>query len=216
MLPVSVVSQSPKIFCIGWHRTGTTSIGAALRRLGYRVGGWEPACGELIVKWHRGDLAPIMARAMAFEAFEDNPWPLVFAEMDAAFPQARFILTTRATEAVWLDSIRSHTAVRYPGRAERQMLIYGTADPVNDGDRYVARYLAHNAAVRSHFKDRPGKLLEMCFERGDGWAKLCLFLAKWPVPDEPFPHKNKSRSGRSEAGQNVSPHPPRGSRARPQ
>ena len=70
------------------------------------MGGWERACGDLVVDWYKGNLEPIRARALAFEAVEDNPWPLVFREMDAAFPDAKFILTTRVTAEKWLDSVR--------------------------------------------------------------------------------------------------------------
>jgi hypothetical protein len=97
-----------KVFCIGWQKTGTTSMGAALKILGYRVGGWESVNGQLVLSWHEGNLAPIIARAQKFEAFEDFPWPLVYRELDARFYASKFVLTVRKDEQTWLRSFRSH------------------------------------------------------------------------------------------------------------
>lgn len=179
----------PKVFCIGWHKTGTTSIGEGLRKIGYGVGSWHAAVGDLVFKWHEGKLGPIKARAEKFEALEDLPWPLVYREMDEAFPGSRFILTLRRDEETWLRSYQKH--VERSGRWLGHYLMYGSYDPVNDAEIHLTRYRAHNAAVRSYFADRPAQLLEMCFEDGDGWRELCDFL-NVPALTVPFPHENKT------------------------
>ncbi len=173
-----------KVFGIGFHKTGTTSLASALTILGYRVTGpnnvSEPDIGETY---------PALTRALSeqFDAFQDNPWPLVYREMDAQWPDAKFILTVRAP-AAWIASQTGHFAnVSTPMREH----IYGVGRgaPIGNEDHYVAVMQAHNAAVRSYFADRPGKLLEMQFSAGDGWQELCGFLGH-PVPDMPFPHSN--------------------------
>ena len=40
-----------------------------------------------------------------------------------------------------------------------------------------------------HFAERPGDLLVMRLEAGDGWGKLCRFLDE-PMPEPPFIHTN--------------------------
>jgi hypothetical protein len=177
-----------KVFCIGWQKTGTTSMGAALKILGYRVGGWESVNGQLVLSWHEGNLAPIIARAQKFEAFEDFPWPLVYRELDARFYASKFVLTVRKDEQTWLRSFRSHF---YGKPWVGHYLLYGSYDPVKDADQHVRRYREHNEAVRAYFSGRDN-FLEMCFENGDGWPQLCGFLGEPEPVDIPFPHANKS------------------------
>jgi len=98
-------SESPKVFVIGMQKTGTTSMGEALARLGYRNGGGfrinhprgvqidEPITREKV--W-----AIAKERAALADAFEDNPWPMFFREVDAAFPGSKFILTERPARRV--------------------------------------------------------------------------------------------------------------------
>ena len=178
-----------KVFCIGFHRTGTKSLAEALRVLGCRtvgpMGAREPDIG-------RNALVKALAVATEFDAFGDNPWPPLYEQLDATFPGSAFILTIRATSA-WLESV-----VGYFGDEDTPMRqwIYGAGRPRGNESRYIERYERHNAAVRSYFKGR-NDLLTMNMEAGDGWRELCDFLDA-PVPDIPFPHRNQ-RSEHSEA-----------------
>ncbi len=181
---------SGKIFGIGFQKTGTSSLNEALRLLGYHaVGGFRinhpkgvtiapPVTTEKI-------LAVALHRAASADAFNDNPWPLLFQELDAAFPDAKFILTHRAPDR-WLASVVRHFGDN-PG--DMAHWIYGVAQPKGHEARYLAVYAAHNAAVRAHFANRPDKLLEIDFSHGAGWAELCGFLGQ-PIPALPFPHDN--------------------------
>jgi hypothetical protein len=47
-------------------------------------------------------------------------------------------------------------------------------------------------AFDSFDADKPGRLLEVCWETGDGRKELCGFL-RHPMPDLPFPHGNQGR-----------------------
>ena len=108
----------PKVFCIGFHKTGTTSLGDALTTLGYRVTGLagknDPEIGNHVLD---------MARRLVgeFDAFQDNPWPILYRELDAMCPGSKFILTLRDPEP-WIRS-----QVRHFGRSETPMRrwIYG-------------------------------------------------------------------------------------------
>ena len=175
--------ERPKVFCIGFHRTGTKSLAAALKHLGYRVTGPNGARDPAIAK-HA--LALALGLAGEFDALNDNPTPLLYRELDAAFPGSRFILTTRSTDA-WLAS-----AVRYFGADETPMRewIYGHGSPLGFEAVYRQRYEAHNAEVVSYFQGR-SDLLMLDFERGDGWQELCAFLGE-AVPGAAFPHVNRT------------------------
>lgn len=85
-----------KVFGIGFHKTGTKSLAKALCILGYRVTGpnnfKDPDIGQTYLQVTR----TISAQ---FDAFQDNPWPLVYREMDLHWPEARFVLTLRDGES---------------------------------------------------------------------------------------------------------------------
>jgi len=182
-----------KVFCIGFQKTGTTSLNAALAELGYRVAsvyGRNLDLKTLRATW----LETGLAMAREHDAVEDMPWPLMFRELDAAFPGSKFILTVRETDR-WLASICDHFGANPDVMQE---LVYGVDAPAPVGHeaRYRDVYDAHNAAVRAYFADRPGDLLEMDFSRGDGWAVLCPFIGE-PVPDRPFPRANSAATRKS-------------------
>lgn len=176
----------PRVFCIGFHKTGTKSLAAALRHLGWRVTGMRAGSDPDIAN---NALSRALALAESFDAFQDNPWPLLYPEMDARFPGSRFILTTRAPDE-WIASV-----VRHFGREESSMRrwLYGddAGAPVGNEARYLARHARHVDEVRAYFRDRPHDLLEFDATAGDGWEPLCAFLGV-PVPDVPFPHANRA------------------------
>lgn len=184
----------PKVFGIGFHKTGTTSLRLALEELGYRVTGPNGV--------HRRGMDTPMALAIAhemlprYDAFQDNPWANLFREMDREVPGSRFVLTVRSEDA-WLRSVVGHFGPRSTPMRE---WIYGAGlgSPVGNEDLYVERYRRHNREVLEHFAERPDDLLIMDITRGDGWAALCPFLGR-PVPHGAFPHSN-SASARSTAG----------------
>ena len=167
---------------VGFHKTGTTTLDLALRELGYRVKGYTAGAAPLLAAKATDQ---ILEMADGFDAVQDNPWPLLYREIDERYPHARFILTKRET-GVWMDSVLSHFGGRSTPMREA---IYGIGDPAVDPARYRARYEQHGRDVRAYFAERPGKLLVVDWGLGAGWTELCGFLDK-PVPDVPFPHAN--------------------------
>ena len=68
----------------------------ALKKLGYKVtGSFGTKDPDIDSKVH--DMAYAMVDR--FDAFEDNPWPVLYKELDARFPGSKFILTRRPAEA---------------------------------------------------------------------------------------------------------------------
>ena len=208
------MSAVPKIFCVGFHKTGTTSLYAALTTLGFKVTG---TVGE---EWRVDELERDGAKRCIdiiddFDAAEDMPWPLFFRELDDAYPGSKFILTVRDAED-WYASLDNHFGEK---ATNLNAFTYGRecARARYAKETWVDTYNAHNAAVREYFQARPDDLLEMDLASGDGWEKLCRFLEK-PVPGEPFPIKNSSAKRRSFAYRlkrrllllaGIAPHPER-------
>jgi hypothetical protein len=188
----------PKVFGIGWAKTGTTTLGECLRLLGYDHQGQDLDLAEDL---GRGDLSRILARVAQKESFEDWPWIVLYRELDAAVPGSRFVLTTRDPARVvasYRNMLRAPQANGARLDAIRRVL-YGLPFPDVTDAQIRARYERHNADVRAHFRDRPGDLLVVNWERGDGWEALCAFLGH-PVPAAPFPHANRGRYGSQRPG----------------
>jgi hypothetical protein len=178
--------STSKIFGIGLQRTGTTSLHRALQMLGYRSVhgpfGLYP------------DLDPSIMDC--YDAFSDNPIPLLYPLLDQAYPGSKFICTTRDM-ASWLKSVKWLFSV---GRLESNWqaapvidavhaALYGTSD--FDEPAFRTFWHVYHAGVRRHFADRPQDLLMLDFTAGDGWEPLCAFLGH-PVPGVAFPRSNQT------------------------
>ncbi len=173
-----------KVFCIGFHKTGTTSIAVALKRFGYRVTGPngvdDPNIGSNVL-----DMAYSLVEQ--YDAFQDNPWPIIYKELDAKYHGSKFILLLRDSES-WINS-----QVKHFGRSETPMRkwIYGVGCPKGNEDIYVKRFENHNNEVKRYFQNRPRDLLILDLAKGSGWEELCPFLGV-DIPNTPFPHVNKA------------------------
>lgn len=176
-----------KIFAVGFHKTGTKSLAAALGQLGYSVHGPglvkdEHACASL------GNLRaaawPLIAQ---YDAFQDNPWPLLWRELAADFPQARFILTLRDEEQWYASALRYFAEQQTPMRA----LIYGAdaASPVGHEQRYRERFRRHNQEVQAYFLGCEN-FMTLDVSKPHAYDQLCEFLGH-PLSGQPFPHCNQ-------------------------
>ena len=177
--------KTPKVFGIGFHKTGTSSLGFALRKLGYSVTGpntiKDCKISDFNTLW-----TSVSGLIDQFDAFQDNPWPLLFKELDAHAPESKFILTIRPTDE-WIRSMVNHFGAKTSPMRE---WIYGVGSPRGHETEYVERYERHNRDVLEFFSDKPSCLLVMDFSAGDGWAELCAFLGRTRIPSRSFPHKN--------------------------
>jgi len=181
------MSARSKVFGVGFSKTGTKSLAASLTILGYSVTGPNQTYNPHIAQQY---LSICNELAEQFDAFQDNPWPLVYQQMCEKYPESKFILTIRPP-AEWYASI-----LRHFGSASSPMreLVYGAGrgSPVGNEAHYIAAYHAHNDAVRNYFRDKPGRLLifELC--SGAGWSDLCNFL-QVPTPQVSFPVENTAK-----------------------
>lgn len=179
------MTMMKKCFGIGLNKTGTKTLGAALHALGYRTASFR---GDLMDAFDRGAYGPILATARDFDGFEDWPWPLLYRELDEAFPNSKFVLTLRDNPDTWFDSLSAHA--KRTGPTAFRKIAYGYADPWENAEHHRCFYARHAADVKSHFKGRSDQLLCVSWESGDGWPELCRFLGL-PVPDVSFPHMNR-------------------------
>lgn len=167
-----------KVLSAGYPKSGTTSLREACRGLGL-----VPYMGNerSLHQWYRGELD--------FSVDEDFlsgfPWCLEIEGVIDHYPGVRVVLCTRDTDR-WVGSLVWWMRNRVCRGFE--IFTEGLCDDV-----VLARmYAEHNQWVRGICWEKGVPLLEVDWEKGDGWPELCEFLG-FDVPDIGFPHEMRSR-----------------------
>lgn len=194
--PIELKSIPTRVFGIGLHKTATTSLHKAFQTLGFDSLHW--GSGEAPLIWEEVNSAGRSKTLERFYALCDMPIPLLYKQLDKAYPNSKFILTIR-DETKWLKSVERLWDARYnitrwewdiwPISNRLHRALYGRVD--FDPQTMLERYRQHNAEVKAYFKDRPEDLLIMDMET-DGWEKLSRFLDK-PVPSIEYPKEYITR-----------------------
>lgn len=202
-----------KVFCIGKNKTGTTSLKAAMRELGYLPGVQREA--ELLMEdWAKRDFTKLIKYCKTGDFFQDVPfsYPYTFIVMDQTFPGSKFILTQRDSAEQWYDSlVRFHSKIYgkngklptkkdlqeatyiYKGRPWEMKLLRGLT-PENDlynKEILINEYEWHNKTVKDYFRHRPESLLMLNVAEKGAYTKLASFLGK-KSDKTSFPWKNKT------------------------
>ena len=144
----------PKVFQIGFNKTGTTSLARFFKTNGYKVAG-----GEIAIKAHKNiqkqrdpfhklefDLAQdVENHKLGIYIYEH------FELIHNHHPNAKFILTTRSCEK-WIKSRLSHNGGRYVRRALRRL---GLRDIAALCDVWRRDYYHYHTRVLNHFAGNP-------------------------------------------------------------
>ena len=181
------IKTNQKIFGIGLSKTATTSLGRALRYLGYATNDF-PSFRYIphFLLWIKSK------ELQQHDAFTDISVIPFYQKLDKQFPGSKFIYTVRDMDS-WLDSCRNYPRFQYPPMRlpfkiiKLRQKIY---DSIRfDENKFREAYLRHHEEVVHYFKDRQQDLLTLNICKGDGWEKLCPFLGE-KIPDVPFPYVN--------------------------
>lgn len=179
-----VLEKKQRVLCVGLSKTGTTTFMEACKILGYnhKSMGFDHA-------FVNRRMLPIYLAAVRHDSFDDYPWFFLYEFFNKNFAATKFIHTVRSSTEVWYKSICNHETKC--GGNHLFLRTYGLSSPKANRDHFCRFYENHNARVREYFKEDP-RFIEMCWENGDSWEKICDFLEK-PIPDVDFPHANKGR-----------------------
>jgi hypothetical protein len=192
--PIHLASLPTRIFGVGLHKTGTTSLHEALRILGYDSAHWKSAHWAKAIWREMREQGRSVTLERSF-ALTDLPIPLLYRELDKAYPGSKFILTVR-DEGKWLASVRNHWRYEtnrfraqwdsdpFTHRIHRDLYGQKHFDP----DVFLERFRRHNAEVREYFGDR---LHVLDVDKGPSWEGLCQFLGR-PIPDAPYPKRHQT------------------------
>src|ERR1044072_119731 len=81
--------SATKVVGIGLPKTGTTSLGYSLRRLGFKHRTYDM---DLAVKGKRNELDEAVSVWGKYESFADWPWFAIYRQLYQRFPGSKFIL----------------------------------------------------------------------------------------------------------------------------
>lgn len=187
-----------KIVCIGWSKTGTGSVGQALRVL----------CGGASVTQRpfkgngTADLQPldfgfipqaVIPLLRKYRCFHDFPWAYWFPLIDKLYPGSKFIYTYREDTETWIRSCKAY--YKPPGNPTSEMLYNGHRLPDSPQAEtiWIRRYMQHHDFIDAYFSASGSNLLRINIDRGElAWDRLCGFLGV-PVPDCEMPWINRKQ-----------------------
>jgi len=213
-----------KVFVVGRAKTGTTTLSAALDRMGFVMGNQRQA--ELLVdEWRSQRFESLLQYVKTADAFQDAPFgfPGTFRLLDQAFPDSKFILSVRDPEQ-WFASLVNHHAsgvglrvdLENFARADDEMRqrirewsyvnpgwVYRNQLDVNgaeseeglyDREIYLTQFRKHNDSVREYFRDRADDLLELDVSQHLTTDRLVSFLGLPSSFASAMPRKNVRRT----------------------
>lgn len=167
----------------------------------------------MIFDWAQRDFRKLIRFCRKYDAFQDVPFSLdyTFQALDAAFPQAKFILTVRNSCDEWYDSYVRFTRKLLAGGSEKSRqdlsginynfdgfflksldLIYGEEIAPFARDAYIRNYEAHNEQVIAYFSHRREKLLVVNLSDPGANQQIADFLNR-DIGDISIPHLNTSK-----------------------
>lgn len=190
----------------GFGRTGTMSLKLALEQLGL---GPCYHMVEVFQKPQTPDQWIAVARGRpdweaifdGYRATADWPSATYYAELAAAFSDAKVILTVR-DPAAWYASTQA-TIFRWDGPTPPSepflTMIRETVGTlfdqrIHDREHVIGVYERHNARVRATIA--PERLL--VYQLADGWVPLCAFLGV-PIPEGGMPKVNTTEEFQARA-----------------
>lgn len=204
-----------KIFCIGFGKTGTTSLEHELNEFGYILG--DQAIGEILSEdWAKKRTDRIVRFCKTADAFQDSPFglPELYKELDKEFVNSKFILTIRNDGEQWYNSLlRFHgktfsgdkesipsendlrnALYRYQGWVlDMKKLFWNYPEvPLYDKEYYIEQYNKHNESVKNYFRNHLNDLLVLNVAEKGAYQKLADFLGIKVDEVSNFAWKNKT------------------------
>lgn len=167
-----------KIFCIGFNKTGTSSLGKSLELLGYNNSSFNKIVWNKYYLKNRID--KVLNYTAKFDSFDDLPWlkEEMIPLLDKTFPNSKFIYLIREEEA-WKKSLYNWTFDRF--------------GKYPDVEKSWADYKSHEKFVLDYFNKRSIKdFIVLDIKDPKGFKKLAKFLGKTSDRDN-FPHFNKAK-----------------------
>lgn len=176
-----------KVVVISPYRSATQSTDALLKSLGYKTihyGGRIINGFELIDYPSEYVIEKMTVFTDMYDAFSDNPFPVMYEYFDTKYPGSKFIMIKRDPDS-WYKSILSINKFLYKENIDPYERTFFTKylDNVpkafNDlpYESYIHCYNSHIAAVEEYFQDKDN-LLTLDISDDKKGIKIASFLDK--------------------------------------
>ncbi len=203
----------PKVICIGFHKTGTTSLSDAMNMLGFPIAHGSKIFNKVCGRKYDHELMGYIEKNKPFrnEVFaalcegvensygiQDSPSVFFYKDFHQTYPDAKFIFTTR-DETEWLKSLKGF--VRDKSNALRRYM-YNVPSITGHEDVFLSTYRHYTTEILSHFDGNPN-FRSFDLNQGElNWENLLEFLGEAFYPDlehvssllMPFPRSNIGKS----------------------
>lgn len=211
-----------KVIYAGFSKCGTKSMAAALRELGMNVYDIMECYEHQHDEWEKifregGSTEDFRRMFEGVDAVTDQPSCFFWEQIHKAYPDAKIVYSERKEDEWWKSFLNQITSSdnfveKLMGRLapswyrfDRWMQLMLTScfnkwhkdslfRPMRWNEmRLRMTYRLHN----SYVKQNAPKDKFFVFNIKEGWEPLCKFL-ELPIPDTPFPHKNKNANLKNE------------------
>lgn len=199
-----------KVFCLGFSKTGTTSMEGALEILGYKVckGHWQTNhTFYLLALSVNKDYDELIRMTENWDAFADGPWggTDLYIKLLKKYPDAKYILTIRDPES-WYRSFEklitmfdmnldtallSYRSNGLWGSAYYFESLFDIKTLAGNKEKIISKYNNYNKEVIEYFRTKQKELLVLDLSKVDAWKEICPYL-NCNIPDVNFPHSNKA------------------------
>lgn len=134
-----------KIFCIGFNKTGTTTLEKTLALYGYALPKQAEQEARLVRQVAATDYTEFATFVEKYDAFQDLPFSqgMTYVAADALFPNSKFILTVREPKAWFQSLLKFHKKITgLPDMSK------ATEQDIKDKFSYLYSGYAHEKATR--------------------------------------------------------------------
>lgn len=173
-----------KIFVVGFKKTGTTTLAAALKTL--KIGPEPDHAGTVaatLALLESNNARPAVTLAAKFRAFADAPWCMAgrpgdfLTNLATVYPRSKFILTVR-DPLDWWESTRNWLLCLKPFNIHRYILMLGATNFSKPA--FLHAFHLYNDRVQDYFRETNRLLvIDLAKHPSFPWTDLCTFVEAW-------------------------------------
>ncbi len=223
--PYTLANKSySKVFGIGANKTCTTTLELILKSLGLKMPIQTEQEILLVKQLQNGNFTPLIDLVNKFDAFQDQPFSsdLTFSQVDALFPNSKFILTIREPEEWFASRIKfdlkrlglssvkelnesffknklsylyenyEYENLRRQALTVEENKVYENWDNIWDKKNAIERYKQRNKLIIKYFAFRQNQLLVIDLSKENDTSKILKFLNIPTIFKTKIPHLNSS------------------------
>lgn len=198
-----MINSNKKIFCIGSHKTGTTSIDKIFTLLNLNSAPWKE-CYDYIHHLESGELNNFMNIINKYNAFQDSPWchANFYKIIYSKFPDSYYILTERDSDS-WIKSYENHHTNNLLNNFDTKTVqpecwsyLWGLQFPYSPEEfaklksELVQKYEKRNKEIKEFFKYKKN-FISIDLTKEKDISKISTFLGL--KNNFKVPHENKGK-----------------------